>query len=171
MAITAHFARGNRLGIAVERGQRRGSTPVAGYCWARLLYALLLVALPAAGQDYGKADQRDALVKQYCLPCHDTETQSGGLALEAVSTQNPAEHPDIWERVIRRLAAGEMPPRGLPRPDADAARAFSGALEAELDAAARRRPYAGRGVIRRLNRTEYANAVADLLAVRLPLER
>ena len=171
MAITVQSAHGNRLGIAVERGQRQRWTPIAGSCGVCLVFALLLVAVPGAGQDYGKADDRDALIRQYCLPCHDTETQSGGLALEGVSTENPAEHPGIWERVIRRLGAGEMPPGGLPRPDANSVSAFTGALETELDTAARRTPYAGRGVIRRLNRTEYANAVADLLALRLPLEQ
>lgn len=112
---------------------------------------------------------RGALIETYCLACHSRATASGGLVLEGVPTENLPANPGVWEKVARRLEAGEMPPAGMPRPDRNTVRAFSAALTGELDAAARRQPYAGRPVIRRLNRTEYSNAIRDLLAIELPL--
>ncbi len=73
------------------------------------------------------------------------------------------------ERVVRKLKAGEMPPVGAPRPDEASLRALAAALSDELDAAARRSPYAGRPVVRRLNRNEYSNAIRDLLGIELPV--
>lgn len=112
---------------------------------------------------------RDAVLKQYCLNCHNSRLKSGSLTLEGVSTDDPAQRPEIWEKIVRRLKAGEMPPPKLPRPDVAAVREFTSDVVSQLDASAQRNPYAGRPVIRRLNRTEYANAVRDLLAIELPL--
>jgi hypothetical protein len=126
---------------------------------------LVLVASPLLAATVN----RDALVNQYCLQCHNTKVKSGGLVLEGFSATNPSTHPEIWEKVVRKLGAGEMPPPKLPRPDAAVVRAFTSGLTSDLDAAASRKPYAGRPLIRRLNRTEYANAVRDLLAIELPL--
>ena len=128
--------------------------------WALLLPALLAGTEPA---------NRDALLKQYCLQCHNSKVKSGGLVLEGIPAADPSAHPDISEKVVRKLAAGEMPPPKLPRPDAATVHAFTSALISELDAAAQRKPYAGKSLIRRLNRTEYANAIRDLLAIELPL--
>ena len=137
-----------------------------------LITALLLVLpTPVAAQDHSGAAARDVFLKQYCLACHDSSSKSGGLVLEEVPTENPSAHPDVWEKVARKLAAGEMPPAGAPRPDQATVKTFSAGLIADLDAAARRMPYAGRPVIRRLNRTEYGNAIRDLLAIELPLAR
>src|ERR1700682_999893 len=85
---------------------------------------------------------RDATVKQYCLPCHSLKVKSGSLTLEGLSAGNPAEHPDVWEKVVRKLKAGEMPPPKMPRPDAATLTALTAALTAEMDAAGRRWPYA-----------------------------
>ena len=112
---------------------------------------------------------REALLTQYCVQCHSGKVKSGGLVLEGISATDPSAHPEIWEKVVRKLRAGEMPPPKLPRPDAAVVRAFTSGLTSDLDAAARRKPYAGRPLIRRLNRTEYANAVRDLLAIELPI--
>src|SRR4051812_4981423 len=112
---------------------------------------------------------REAILKQYCLQCHNAKVKSGSLTLEGVTTDNPAGHADVWEKVVRKLQAGEMPPPKMPRPDADTVRDFTSGLVSDLDAAARRKPYAGKPLIRRLNRTEYANAVRDLLAIELPV--
>jgi len=109
------------------------------------------------------------LIEQYCLACHSASSHAGGLVLEGVLQHDPSLHPDVWEKVAKRLDAGEMPPAGMPRPDQAAIRDFTDVLIAELDAAAKRRPYAGSPVIRRLNRNEYQNAVRDLLAIELPL--
>src|SRR5207245_4611036 len=96
-------------------------------------------------------------------------TKSGGLTLEGIPALDPSARPDIWEKVVRKLKAGEMPPAGMPGPDKAALKAFTAGLTDEMDAAARRSPFAGRPVVRRLNRSEYSNAIRDLLAIELPL--
>src|SRR4051812_45975195 len=100
---------------------------------------------------------RDALLNTYCLTCHNQRVKSGGLALEGVPTGNPSAHPDVWEKVVRKLKTGEMPPTGMPHPDAAQLTALTTWLAGEMDAAALRSPYAGKPVVRRLNRNEYGN--------------
>ena len=116
-----------------------------------------------------EAVNREGVVTKYCLGCHNTRAKIGGLVLEDVPVENPASRPDVWEKVIRRVKAGEMPPAGLPTPGEPSLKAFAADVGRDLDAAARRAPYAGEPVVRRLNRTEYANAIRDLLAIELPV--
>ena len=113
----------------------------------------------------GVEHERGAFLSQYCLTCHSGESPAGGLALAEVDSGTPEGSPDVWERVIRKLAAREMPPPGAPHPGEAESEAFRQGLIKDLDAAAGREPYAGRTVIRRLNRTEYANAIRDILAL------
>ena len=102
----------------------------------------------------------DTLVKQYCTGCHNARVKTANLALDG-SVSN-----DNWEKVVRRLRARQMPPRGLPRPTDAVYAATVKELEARLDADARRSPNPGRtAAFRRLTRTEYHNAVRDLLAL------
>lgn len=124
-------------------------------------FAVFLTAQPA---------NRDAFVGQYCMACHTKRMKSGGLILEGVSTAEAPARPDIWEKVAKKIRAQEMPPAGLPRPDAALAKSFVNGLASDLDQAAQRSPYAGRPVIRRLNRIEYTNAIRDLLDLELPLD-
>src|SRR5262249_24236557 len=94
--------------------------------------------------------------------CHNSEDKKAGLALDAVSSEDVAAHPDVWEKVARKLAGRQMPPAGRPRPDERTYAAFVGALEAELDRAAAARPRPGRtATLRRLNRTESQHAIRD----------
>lgn len=116
---------------------------------------------------FGAAER--GLVQQYCVSCHSSAAAAGGLALEEVPLDNPAAHPQVWEAVVRRMRAGEMPPAGAPRPARHEVETFTDELVSELDAAAQRDPFVGRPVIRRLNRTEYQNAIRDLLDLQLPL--
>ena len=109
------------------------------------------------------------LTARYCVGCHSAAGKAGGLVLQGLDESHPEAQPDIWEKVIRRVGAGEMPPRGMPRPDAATTAAFVRSLTDGLDAAAERHPFAGRPVIRRLNRTEYGNAIRDLLALDVPV--
>lgn len=112
---------------------------------------------------------RQAFLNQYCVSCHSQKSKIAGLVLENAGLGRADSDAANWEKVIRKLTAGEMPPARLPRPDAATLKAFSSALIQDLDAAARVAPYAGRPVIRRLNRVEYANAIRDLLAIDLPI--
>ena len=113
------------------------------------------------------SNSRQAFLDRYCGSCHNETSKAAGLVLQNSGASKPASRADLWERVIRKLKAGEMPPPGMPRPDAASLRAFLAGLANDLDGAARTAPYAGRPVIRRLNRLEYANAIRDLLAIEL----
>ena len=107
-----------------------------------------------------------SLIDEYCLSCHDEDHKKGELSLEAVASQDVASHPDVWEKVVRKLRARQMPPIGKERPDDGMYDAVISALEASLDRAAAAHPNPGRpATIRRLTRTEYRNAVRDLLAL------
>jgi mono/diheme cytochrome c family protein len=104
-----------------------------------------------------------ALVKQYCSTCHNTRANTAGLMFDALDVGSPASQPEVWERVVRKVRAGQMPPMGMPRPAAALMDSFLTWVEGELDAAAAARPNAGRPLLHRLNRVEYANAIRDLL--------
>ena len=107
------------------------------------------------------------LLAQYCVSCHSDRLKTGGFVLENLDPGRAGANADIWEKVVRKLRSGQMPPVGRPRPDADRARAFLSTLEASLDRAATASPNPGRPVAHRLTRTEYTNAVRDLLAVEI----
>jgi hypothetical protein len=105
-------------------------------------------------------------VTQHCTRCHDGDTKKAGLDLDALSAEDVEAHKEAWEKVVRKLAARQMPPLGKPRPDERTYESFVTALEAELDRVAAARPDPGRTpTLRRLNRTEYQNAIRDLLAL------
>jgi mono/diheme cytochrome c family protein len=106
---------------------------------------------------------QQALVSQYCVTCHSQRLQTGGLALDPAALAAPAANIEVWEKVTRKLRTGLMPPPGSPRPAPAALDAFAGWLEGELDRAAAGSPNPGRPMLHRLNRSEYANAIRDLL--------
>jgi mono/diheme cytochrome c family protein len=107
-----------------------------------------------------------ALIDEYCLSCHDEDHKKGGLALDTIAAHDVARHPDVWEKVVRKLRARQMPPIGKERPDDATYDAVVSALETVLDRTAAANPNPGRtATIRRLTRTEYQNAVHDLLAL------
>ena len=112
------------------------------------------------------AATEQALLDRYCLRCHNDRTLRGGLSLDGVALDAVADHVDVWEKAVRKLRAGAMPPAGAPRPgEAESARLLA-YLETELDAIAATTPNPGRTeTFRRLNRTEYQNAIRDLLAL------
>jgi mono/diheme cytochrome c family protein len=105
------------------------------------------------------------VVKGYCLECHDYAGQEGGLSLEGVDLVNVAEHAEIFEKVARKLRGRQMPPPGGAQPDDKTRASFVAYLEHRLDEAAAAAPNPGPASIHRLNRTEYGNAVRDLLAL------
>jgi hypothetical protein len=91
--------------------------------------------------------------------------KTAGLLLDQLSVDEIASHSEVWEKVARKLRTREMPPPGAARPDDSTYRATVSALETALDAAAETSPHPGRVPVHRLNRTEYANAIRDLLAL------
>jgi len=106
------------------------------------------------------------IVDTYCITCHNQKSRTAGLSLEGVDAAHPSANPELWERVVAKLRAGAMPPPGMPRPDAQAYDTAASWLEGEIDRAWVARPNPGRSsAVQRLNRTEYNNAIRDLLAV------
>ena len=109
-----------------------------------------------------------ALVSTYCLSCHNGKMKAGGFQLDTVNNEDLAAHQDAWERVVRKLRARQMPPQNARRPDEATHMAALTALETALDAASTAMPNPGRtDTFRRLNRTEYRNAIRDLLALEI----
>jgi len=107
-----------------------------------------------------------AVVNQYCLSCHNSKLKVGGLALDAINSESVSQHPQEWEKVIRKLRGQYMPPTGLPRPDDQTYKAVVSSLVKELDGVGAAKPNPGRtAAVRRLTRTEYQNAIRDLLGV------
>ena len=105
-------------------------------------------------------------VEQHCVDCHNADDKTGGIDLSNVTPEDVIRRSEIWEKVVRKLRARQMPPLDEPRPKEDSYRAALSALEASLDRAAAKRPNPGRtDTMRRLNRTEYQNAIRDLLAL------
>src|SRR3954465_12735212 len=108
---------------------------------------------------------QQALLNQYCVTCHNARAKTGGLSPDAVSLDRVNGEAEIWEKVVRKLRAGLMPPAGLPRPPRATLDAFAGAVETAIDRAADASSHPGRVPLHRMNRVEYANAIRDLLAV------
>ena len=107
-----------------------------------------------------------ALVNRYCLACHNGRTKTAGLELDAINTQALGDNREAWEKVARKLRARQMPPAGGRRPAEAAYTAALASLETSLDRLAATQPNPGRtDTFRRLNRTEYHNAIRDLLAL------
>ena len=124
--------------------------------------------LPAAQSQVPAANGTDpsrALLTTYCTGCHNQRLRTGGLSLDDADTGRIGANADVWEKVAHKLRSGQMPPFGRPRPDKPAVDAFVAGLERALDEAAAHAPNPGRPVTHRLTRTEYANAVRDLLAI------
>ncbi len=112
-------------------------------------------------------DSLRPVLDRYCITCHNQRLKTAGLVLEGFDPARIGNEVDTWEKVARKLRTHEMPPPGLPRPDGDTYDRVASALESALDAVATARPNPGRVVVHRLNRTEYKNAVRDLLALNI----
>ena len=121
----------------------------------------------AAQSAIGAAQSHQAVLGKYCITCHNQRTKTGGLALDALPLTDVRDHAEEWEKVVRKVRTGAMPPVGRARPDKASAEGLVTWLEAELDRAATERLNPGRPTLQRLNRNEYTNAVRDLLAVDL----
>src|SRR5215813_12616237 len=106
-----------------------------------------------------------ALLDQYCVVCHNEKAKTAGLMLDKMDVDHSAAGPETWEKVIRKLRGGMMPPQGRPRPSNDDVYKLVSYLETSLDRAEASKPNPGRAAIHRLNRTEYGNAIRDLLAL------
>src|SRR5689334_18587374 len=132
-------------------------------------FATALIAAPpqapAQGAGPNPAATSKALVDRYCATCHNQRLKTANLTLDVLDLTHPEKNALIWERAIRKLRGGMMPPPGAPRPPVEAASAFASYLEEALDKAAASNPNPGSVRIHRLNRAEYANAMRDLFGI------
>ena len=107
---------------------------------------------------------RHEVLDRYCVGCHNDVDLTAGVSFESLDRAELAGHADVWEAAVRKLRTGLMPPLGEPRPERGVLDAFAASLEAGLDAAWARAPNPGVRPLARLTRTEYQNAIRDLLA-------
>jgi len=131
--------------------------------------ALAMLLAPRA-EPQGAAQntkQNSTLINTYCVGCHNQRAKVGNLVLEGLNLDDAGAHGEIWEKVIRKLNGGQMPPQGMPRPPAAGVQELTKYLAASLDRTAAAKADPGRAPIHRMNRTEYANAIRDLLAIRI----
>ena len=135
-----------------------------------LCAAALITAV--GGTAFAQPDDPRAPLNRYCVTCHNARLKTAGLALDSLQASDVAANAAIWEKVIRKLRSGTMPPQGSPtaRRRHLSTRSRPGS-KTTLDEAARTRPRSRAGVpaVHRLNRAEYSNAIRDLLA--LDIER
>lgn len=110
-------------------------------------------------------EEQNAVLRKYCLSCHNEKRKTGGLSLEGFDIAHAAEHAAVAEKVIVKLQTGMMPPAPSPRPDALTYAALISAIETTVDAAAAVHPNPGVRTFQRLNRPEYARAVRELLSL------
>jgi hypothetical protein len=120
------------------------------------------IPMPAA------AAETAAVVNQYCVTCHNERLQTANFAIDRLNPEKVQQNPAMWERVVRKLRTGTMPPPGSPRPAPEVYNATAAWLESELDRTALPNP--GRPALRRLNRAEYGNAIRDLLDLPVDVE-
>lgn len=134
--------------------------------WAGFIAIVSL--LPASQAQRAKTSDRAAeraLINDYCVSCHNEKKKTAGVSLEGLEYRNVSRNADVWEKVLRKVRTGQMPPASAPKPDAPEVTSFVTWLEGSLDRAAKLNPNPGRPAPHRLNRAEYSNAVRDLLAV------
>src|SRR5215208_1900809 len=150
----------------------RGLLAVAALGFAIAIATARPVAQAPAAPAVSAAASSTAILKQYCATCHNERLKSGGLVIDPAGVDNVTAGADHWEKVVRKLRTQSMPPPGAPRPDAVSYDRVATFLETELDRAEAARPHLGKlPLTHRLSRTEYRNAVRDLLALEsLPRE-
>jgi mono/diheme cytochrome c family protein len=122
---------------------------------------------PPAGGATSIPTMPRATLDKYCVSCHNQKLKTAGLALDAVDIAHVSDNAEVWEKVVRKIRTGAMPPNGRPRPDKAMAEGVSTYLETELDRAALEHPNPGRPTLHRLNRTEYRNAIRDLMGLEI----
>jgi hypothetical protein len=147
---------------------------------ARALMASAAVVAVAAGTfvtvDHAAAQgvappDHQALLTRYCQGCHNDTSKIGNFSVQQLRADNPAANAAAFEKVLRKVELGEMPPRGRPAPPKQSLQQFTASIAAALDRAAADKPDPGRATLRRLNRVEYANAVRDLLDLKIDVSK
>src|ERR1700761_2632798 len=110
-------------------------------------------------------DDHKHMLMQYCTACHNDKAKTAGMSVVPLDANNLPANQDTWEKILKRLSLGEMPPKGMPRPPKEQITQFTSWLAKSLDDQAAAHPNPGHATVRRMNRVEYSNAVRDLLAM------
>jgi hypothetical protein len=134
---------------------------------APLIVALALVSAGCQPSVEERAAAARGVLDRYCTDCHNDAERTGELTLERVALTEVAAHAEAWETVVKKLRGRMMPPAGEPLPEAAATDELVAFLEEQLDLAAAANPNPGAKSLHRLNRTEYGNAIRDLLALEI----
>ena len=134
---------------------------------ATALGGMLCWGAPSPATFLAQADQHWGMLKTYCVACHNAKLRTGGLAFDELDAVGVPGKAQVWEKVVRKLRGGMMPPPGMPRPDKRQADAFVSWMEGYLDASAALDPNPGEVALHRLNRKEYANAIYDILGLKV----
>ncbi|MDC0325751.1 DUF1592 domain-containing protein [bacterium] len=135
---------------------------------SRRIVSLGLICFLQLGSVLGESPIPQTFLENYCYECHDGDSKKGDLDLEIIENGSIADHGSIWERVVRKMDARQMPPIGNDRPNEELFNTVVSQLAHSLDQWAELHPNPGRSeTIRRLTRTEYQNAIRDLLAIRI----
>jgi len=133
--------------------------------WALALAGSFAVPLIASAQSAGV--DYNAVVTKYCVSCHNERIKTAGLMLDKANIADPSATADVWEKAIRKMRVGMMPPQNAPHPDAQTQTSLISYLTTALDRAGLQHPNPGRPLVHRLNRAEYANAIRDLLGLEI----
>ena len=159
MARTSATVAGVLVGLALAGGAPRLRAPVM--VGERL-------SAQASSASSSAASSHRAVLDRYCVTCHNERQRTADLTLDTADVEQVSTDAAVWEKVVRKLRTGLMPPAGRPRPAPAAYASLTSYLETALDRAAALEPNPGRLGMQRLNRAEYTNAVRDLLA--LPID-
>ena len=119
----------------------------------------------AAGRQSPSASAQRAALDRYCVTCHNARLRTAALLLDQADVDHPEANAAVWEKVLHKLRAREMPPAGVPHPDDATYSALANYLESTLDNAAAAHPDPGRPAAYRLNRFQYANSIRDLIGL------
>ncbi len=146
---------------------RKSIWPAGGWLLATWLVACPWPSAAQAPEGVAASAAADhaAVLQRYCVTCHNERLRTAGLALDQLDLADTAANADVWEKVVHKLRSRTMPPARRPRPDDATYDAVATWLETSLDRSAATRPNPGRPLLHRMNRTEYRNAVRDLLAL------
>jgi PAS domain-containing protein len=127
-----------------------------------------MYAAPPSPASFPTAASERALVNKYCVVCHNQRAKTAGLMLDKMDLERVPENAEVWEKVIRKLRGGMMPPQGMPRPDQATIDSFASWLENTIDRATTTTgTNPGYVAVHRLNRTEYGDSIRNLLGLRI----
>jgi hypothetical protein len=131
-----------------------------------LASAVRLWAAPPQSAPDAVTPQR-TLIDKYCVSCHNQKARTAGLMLDQMDLARVPQDGEVWEKVIRKLRGGMMPPQGIPRPSQDAIESLAAWFENAIDRGAKSNRNPGSVAVHRLNRTEYGNAIRELLGLEI----